>query len=35
VARARAGDFPVTPGNCRYCDHVSACRVGPYYEELD
>jgi RecB family exonuclease len=35
VARARAGEFPVTPGDCRYCDHVSACRVGPYYEELD
>jgi hypothetical protein len=33
LAETRAGHFPVTPGNCGYCDHVSACRVGPYYEE--
>ncbi len=33
VGAARRGELPATPGHCRGCDYVAACRVGPDYAE--
>ena len=35
LGRARAGHFPVAPGDCGYCDFAAACRVGGRYEEWE
>ena len=35
LAIARAGQFPVAPGDCSYCDYRAACRVGRLYEEWE
>lgn len=35
LGEARAGRFPVAPGDCRYCELRAACRVGGFYEEWE